>query len=64
MPINGLERLKMNNQLQYKSQETIDYVVDLFKSGNDERAIKEHTGLSFWTVAEILDKVLNHKSTI
>jgi hypothetical protein len=54
----------MNNQFQYQSQETIEYVVELFKSGNDERAIRDHTGLSFWTVAEILDKVLNHKVTI
>ena len=54
----------MNDQFQYQSQETIDYVVDLFKSGNDERAIKEHTGLSFWTVAEILYKTIGHKSTI
>jgi hypothetical protein len=44
--------------------DTIAYVLHLYKSGNDEKTISEHIGLSFWTVAEILNKYLNHKTTI
>jgi hypothetical protein len=54
----------MNDQIQYHTQETIDYVVDLHKSGNDERAIADHTGLGFWTVAEILYKSIGYRSQI
>jgi hypothetical protein len=46
------------------SEETINYVIHLHKSGNEANAIAEHTGLSFWTVAEILYKFLNFKCTI
>jgi hypothetical protein len=45
-------------------KETIDYVVHLHTSGNDARVIAEHTGLSFWTVAEILYESLGFRVTI
>ena len=45
-------------------QDDIDNVLNLFNSGNDAQVISEHTGRSFWTVAEILDQFANHKSTI
>jgi len=45
-------------------QDDVDYVLDLFSSGNDAQAIAEHTGRSFWTVAGILDQFANHIGTI
>ena len=53
-----------HSQFKYHTQDTIDYVVELHKLGNDPRDIADHTGLGFWSVAEILDKVLSHKCTI
>jgi hypothetical protein len=44
--------------------QTIAYVLRLHKSGNDANLIAEHTGLSFWTVAEILNKYSGFKNTI
>ena len=44
--------------------ETINYVLHLHKSGNDANLIAEHTGLSFWTVAEILYESLGFRVTI
>jgi hypothetical protein len=54
----------MNNQFQYHTQETINYVIHLHNSGNDERAIADHTGLGFWTVTEILYKSIGYRSTL
>ncbi len=46
-----------HSQYKYHTQSTINYVVELYKSGNDAQTISEHTGLGFWSVVEILNRV-------
>ena len=36
------------------TQDTIQYVLHLHTSGNEVKAIAEHTGLSYWTVLDIV----------
>ena len=39
------------------SQEQLDYVEHLHRSGNDIQAIAEHMDWSYWTVLNIIDQL-------
>jgi hypothetical protein len=44
-------------------KEDVDYIIHLFKSGNEPNEIAKHMDWSFWTVAEILYKHLGYRCT-
>lgn len=49
--------------MEYDKDE-VDYIIELFKSGNEPNEIAKHLDISFWTIAEILYKHLNYRCTI